>query len=692
MPWMIYHTTEIKTKMKTPKLSRSAYASLICCFMAAAAHAQSIILTGDTTPTGDLGASYQGTVIMVGNTGSGTLDIFQGGNLSNSQAGVLGAAAGASGTASLSGTSLWSPQQLVVGQNGTGVLNILSGSRVNAADMYIGLEAGSTGTVTLDGAGSSVELAPGVENGLLIGNNQGSGTLRVLNGAQLLARNSLHTATGTPGSKALIRIDGPGSSINVTNECNLGMTGESLMEITNGGSLQCQATQMGFGLVLMDGSGSRLHVANNSLAIGTSAPHSDAVLSVDEGSSLVVDGGIHLPLVSGDTSSSSRGELTIGGNIIPGNLQADIFFGENGLGVLNIAQNFTTGGYRFSQTIIGRGTVNIFNGTTTFAREYDYEGSTNVKSGTLRAGHDNSFSRNSDFTVDNNGTLDTDTFNPTTGSLSVTGFVTMQSGGTSNVLTVAGNYTSNGGALAMNTVLGADDSASQKLVVNGDTSGTTTLHINNLGGLGAPTTGNGILVVEVAGASNGVFSLLEPGYLEVGEFRYFLTQVGNHWYLQTRTRDGVSTPEVSIACTPTQLSDADNQVATCTVTLAAAQETDLPINLNLPTDSPRYTSTCTTPLVVAANSSSATCTITAVPNTTPNDGNVTAQLSVAPPTVPDAYVAAGAPAQVVIMDADTTRPPTNRPAIPTVGPLGLALMGVLIGIMGLVRCRKHRSR
>lgn len=71
---------------------------------------------------------------------------------------------------------------------------------------------------------------------------------------------------------------------------------------------------------------------------------------------------------------------------------------------------------------------------------------------------------------------------------------TMASGSTSstpgNTLYVDGNYTGNGGSLYLNTVLGDDDSATDKLVITGDASGTTDLYINGIGD-GAQTT-NGI--------------------------------------------------------------------------------------------------------------------------------------------------------------------------------------------------------
>jgi fibronectin-binding autotransporter adhesin len=79
--------------------------------------------------------------------------------------------------------------------------------------------------------------------------------------------------------------------------------------------------------------------------------------------------------------------------------------------------------------------------------------------------------------------------------------------GAPGTLTVAGNYTGNGGALEIETVLGGDASVTDRLVVTGNTSGTTDLKVTNLGSGGAQTV-EGIKVVDVGGASNGTFSLL----------------------------------------------------------------------------------------------------------------------------------------------------------------------------------------
>lgn len=68
-----------------------------------------------------------------------------------------------------------------------------------------------------------------------------------------------------------------------------------------------------------------------------------------------------------------------------------------------------------------------------------------------------------------------------------------------NTLYVDGDYTGSGGSLYLNTVLGNDDSATDKLVITGDASGETGLYINGIGE-GAQTV-NGIEVVDVGGVS-----------------------------------------------------------------------------------------------------------------------------------------------------------------------------------------------
>ncbi|KFU25299.1 AIDA autotransporter [Salmonella enterica subsp. enterica serovar Bareilly str. CFSAN000193] len=116
---------------------------------------------------------------------------------------------------------------------------------------------------------------------------------------------------------------------------------------------------------------------------------------------------------------------------------------------------------------------------------------------------------------------------------------TMASGSTSstpgNTLYVDGNYTGNGGSLYLNTVLGADDSATDKLVITGDASGTTDLYINGIGD-GAQTT-NGIEVVDVGGVSTSdAFVLKNEVNAGLYTYRLYWNESDNDWYLASKAQ------------------------------------------------------------------------------------------------------------------------------------------------------------
>ncbi len=116
---------------------------------------------------------------------------------------------------------------------------------------------------------------------------------------------------------------------------------------------------------------------------------------------------------------------------------------------------------------------------------------------------------------------------------------TMTSGSTSstpgNTLYVDGNYTGNGGSLYLNTVLGDDDSATDKLVITGDASGTTDLYINGIGD-GAQTT-NGIEVVDVGGVSTSdAFVLKNEVNASLYTYRLYWNESDNDWYLASKAQ------------------------------------------------------------------------------------------------------------------------------------------------------------
>ncbi|WP_422506692.1 autotransporter domain-containing protein [Stenotrophomonas sp. GZD-301] len=123
------------------------------------------------------------------------------------------------------------------------------------------------------------------------------------------------------------------------------------------------------------------------------------------------------------------------------------------------------------------------------------------------------------------------------------GRVDLTSGGSvpGTAFTLVGNYVGNSGALYLRTVLGDDSSPSDRLVIaNGTASGTTGIGVRNVGGAGAATLADGILVVQAtngATTTNDAFALYNT--LAAGAFEYFLFKggvsagSGENWYLRS---------------------------------------------------------------------------------------------------------------------------------------------------------------
>jgi fibronectin-binding autotransporter adhesin len=117
-------------------------------------------------------------------------------------------------------------------------------------------------------------------------------------------------------------------------------------------------------------------------------------------------------------------------------------------------------------------------------------------------------------------------------------------------LTIDGDYTSNGGMLMIEAVLGNDASAADLLLINGSSLlglAPTLVSVTNLGGLGN-TTVDGIKIVDVAGATSdaGTFSLVGPAI--GGAYVYDLFQndiatgTDGDWYLRNTEILAPTTP------------------------------------------------------------------------------------------------------------------------------------------------------
>ena len=128
-------------------------------------------------------------------------------------------------------------------------------------------------------------------------------------------------------------------------------------------------------------------------------------------------------------------------------------------------------------------------------------------------------------------------------TLNNAGVIDMRTGNTrtDDTLTVQGNYVGDNGRLRLQSVLGDDRSASDKLVVNNGTlSGDTQITVYNLGGVGGLTQQNGIQLVQAQGTAvsdNQAFTLRRA--ISAGPYDYYLYKGGvtagteNSWYLRS---------------------------------------------------------------------------------------------------------------------------------------------------------------
>jgi len=155
-----------------------------------------------------------------------------------------------------------------VGTYGTGSLTVSNGGSVvvsgttGTGDINIGLNTGSTGTMTISGSGSTVAVSGSnstgsadFATGVFVGVS-GNGTLNVLNGGELTIDGSGDAYSGlyvgnSSGSTGSVLISGAGSTINAGKRVVIGLTnaltagGTGTVEVGSGGSLIAENVYVG---------------------------------------------------------------------------------------------------------------------------------------------------------------------------------------------------------------------------------------------------------------------------------------------------------------------------------------------------------------------------------------------------------------------------------------------------------------
>ncbi|WP_211444676.1 autotransporter outer membrane beta-barrel domain-containing protein [Collimonas humicola] len=468
---------------------------------------------GASGAAGDLSAKLTGSGDLAIDTGAGNTV-----SLSNGSNDYTGATDVRSGTLLLANNN-------ALGQ--TSALHIANAATVDMAghSQAIGALTGAAGS-TLDLNGGALTIANGgVSDGALKGAGQlnlAGGTLTV-DGAN--AGLSAATSIAAAASAVLNDVQGLGSGA-----------------IANDGSLQLNGATGVFGNALSGNGSVHLDTATSIAALGNNSAFSGA-FDIDAGATLTVADAANL----GSASVSNGGDLVV-------NTATDWSIANAVTG----AGNFTKAG----------------NGTLTAGDNLAYSGTTSIDAGTLIANGTLGAPGAGDVAVANGATLAglgtvsghvsnagtisalnalaghasdaAGTFTLANG-LSNSGTINLAGGQVGNQLVVKGDYVGNNGTVVINTEFGGDNSATDKLVIDGGhASGDTGLIVKQAGGAGEQTN-VGIQVVQTAngGTTNADAFKLDAhstgyrsgvGTLSAGGYDYSLKRGGNggvadDWYL-----------------------------------------------------------------------------------------------------------------------------------------------------------------
>ncbi len=233
----------------------------------------------------------------------------------------------------------------VIGFTGIGALDVTGGGGVDDTGLVLGDRAGSAGTLTVDGVGSQVIVAPAsAPNGTLIVGNGGAGTVIVRNGGSLSA--VVGAVVGfAVGSSGTATVTGSGSSFFASSFTD-GQGGGGQVTVTDGGVLTTFTTSIGGGGVL-DVTSTLPGNAGTVIAINTMTM-SGGTLDVTQGGVAVVS----VSLATGpagavliDAGHALTGLGTLNGNVVVNNLGALVATGATaGVPSLRVNGDISGGG------------------------------------------------------------------------------------------------------------------------------------------------------------------------------------------------------------------------------------------------------------------------------------------------------------------------------------------------------------
>ena len=395
-----------------------------------------------------------------------------------------------------------------------GSLNTASGAVTDVDTGHLTINDGGTVNGSLEGNGV-LELAGGVLK--ITSSNEGyHGETSVNTAAKAVVKHVKGLGDGDINNAGELSLDGSKGSFANT------LTGSGLVSIINSGDINLNGKNDAFSGVFNIEENSKLTV-NSVNNLGEASVENSGDITFNSNSDWTVK---NLISGSGSLSKLGNGILELTGNAVKFTGITTVESGGLQIGsekekvdllsnAVNIGENGTFGGFGSTS-----GDVNNAGSFVVGALKAD--------SGIRYIGSnpDRVFTVGNDFT--NKGSV----------------LISQQGDNAGNTLLIKGDYKGDAGTIFMQTRLGNDDSLTDRLVIEGNTSGSTDVVVNNAGGSGDATI-NGIEVIHVAGASEGHFA--QKGRIVAGAYDYSLVrgqaEQASNWFLVNTVVDPEPHPE-----------------------------------------------------------------------------------------------------------------------------------------------------
>ena len=289
----------------------------------------------------------------------------------------------------------------------------------------------------------------------------------------------------------------------------------------------------------------------NSLTLGTgSVLNGDVISGTADSNTLILTGaGTEDANFTGTSASTGFKSLTMEGNdwALTGDINltgSDESTLRVNSGMLTLSGNVTSAGKTQIQS--GGGVLVETTGSLTTPEINTEEGAWFASQGTVIGNINNSGTVVAYNALPGNESSAAD-LTTLQGNMTNSGTLQLAGGQSGNTYIITGDYTGDNGTVVINSELGNDESLTDKLVIQGNSYGQSSLTVNNIGGMGAETL-QGMEVISVDGTSAGQFSLANRAVAGAYEYNLFQDENNGDWYLRSAsvpepTPDPDPTPE-----------------------------------------------------------------------------------------------------------------------------------------------------